>query len=426
MSTENAVILMNSSRWPLMIDPQLQGVKWIKQKYGDQLVVLRLSNPKYLDVIENAIKNGLTLLIENIEENIDAVLDPLLGRVLVRKNTCMRIGDREIDYHESFKLILQTKLANPHYKPEMQAQTTLINFTVTRDGLEEQLLAEVVKAERPDLEEKKSNLTQEENQFKILLKQLEDNLLSRLSSAGENVLEDPTLVYNLESTKKTASEVEVKRDLTKITTEKIDSARECYRPAAERASILYFILNDLHKINPIYQYSLKAFTAVFKDAIDRASKDDDEIIRVQSLIDSITYSVFMYTSRGLFERDKLIFMSQMVFQIMMQAKKIVLNELDFLLKFPYIPNSQSPFEFLSNNSWGGVVALSQMTEFLSLDKDIEGSPNRWKKFVDAEAPEKLKLPGEWKQKTPLQKLCILRCLRPDRMVRFFYKKITDF
>ncbi len=49
----------------------------------------------------------------------------------------------------------QTKLANPHYKPEMQAQATLINFTVTRDGLEDQLLAEVVATERPDLERTK-------------------------------------------------------------------------------------------------------------------------------------------------------------------------------------------------------------------------------------------------------------------------------
>lgn len=113
----------------------------------------------------------------------------------MKKGRCMKIGDREIDYNPNFRLILQTKLANPHYKPEMQAQTTLINFTVTRDGLEEQLLAEVVKAERPDLEEQKSKLTQEENQYKILLKQLEDDLLSRLSSAGENVLEDPSLVH---------------------------------------------------------------------------------------------------------------------------------------------------------------------------------------------------------------------------------------
>jgi len=53
------------------------------------------------------------------------------------------------------RLILQTKLANPHYKPEMQAQSTLINFTVTRDGLEDQLLANVVSTERPDLENHK-------------------------------------------------------------------------------------------------------------------------------------------------------------------------------------------------------------------------------------------------------------------------------
>ena len=416
MSTENAVILVNSSRWPLIIDPQLQGIKWIKQKFGDKLVVLRLSHRGYLDVIERAITNGDVLLIENIDETVDAVLDPLLGRVLVKKGRCMKIGDREIDYNDNFRLILQTKLANPHYKPEMQAQTTLINFTVTRDGLEEQLLAEVVKAERPDLEEQKSTLTQEENRFKILLKQLEDDLLSRLSSAGENVLEDPTLVYNLEKTKKTSAEIESKRELTKSTTARIDTARESYRPAAERASILYFVLNDLHKINPIYQFSLKAFTTVFKDAITKADVTDDDSARVVSLIDSITFSVFTYTSRALFERHKLIFMSQMVIQILMQAKEIVQNELDFLLRFPFTPNMQSPFEFLTNISWGGISALSVLSEFMSLDKDIEGSPNRWKKYVDAEAPEKTKLPGEWKQKTALQRLCIMRCLRPDRMV----------
>lgn len=65
------------------------------------------------------------------------------------------MGDKEVEYHPEFRLILHTKLANPHYKPEMQAQTTLINFTVTREGLEDQLLADVVRKERPDLEETK-------------------------------------------------------------------------------------------------------------------------------------------------------------------------------------------------------------------------------------------------------------------------------
>lgn len=74
---------------------------------------------------------------------------------LANLNRAIRIGDKEVEYHPDFRLILHTKLANPHYKPEMQAQTTLVDFTVTRDGLEEQLLAEVVRAERPDLEQSK-------------------------------------------------------------------------------------------------------------------------------------------------------------------------------------------------------------------------------------------------------------------------------
>jgi dynein heavy chain len=57
-----------------------------------------------------------------------------------------------------------------------------------------------------------------------------------------------------------------------------------------------------------------------------------------------------------------------------------------------------------------------MQEFTNLDRDIEGSAKRWKKYVEMEAPEKEKLPQEWKNKTPLQKLCMMRALRPDRML----------
>lgn len=67
----------------------------------------------------------------------------------------IKIGDKECEYNPKFQLILHTKLANPHYQPELQAQTTLINFTVTREGLEDQLLAAVVSMERPDLEQLK-------------------------------------------------------------------------------------------------------------------------------------------------------------------------------------------------------------------------------------------------------------------------------
>ena len=89
------------------------------------------------------------------------------------------------------------------------------------------------------------------------MKLLEDELLEQLSSAQGDVLGDKRLVENLESSKKMATEIVEKVTESKQATTKIDEAREHFRPVASRASILYFIMNDLHKINPIYQFSLK-------------------------------------------------------------------------------------------------------------------------------------------------------------------------
>ena len=92
---------------------------------------------------------------------------------------------------------------------------------------------------------------------------------------------------NLEHTKKTAAEIEEKVTEAKKTSAEIDKvrvpfqvnsrhellqARELYRSSAARASVLYFILNDLNRINPMYQFSLKAFSVVFDVAI-KVKKD---------------------------------------------------------------------------------------------------------------------------------------------------------
>ncbi|XP_026855443.2 LOW QUALITY PROTEIN: dynein heavy chain 9, axonemal [Electrophorus electricus] len=415
MSTENATILTSCERWPLMVDPQLQGIKWIKNKYTDDLWVIRIGQKGYLDSIERALSAGQVVLIENLEETVDPVLGPLLGRETIKKGRYIKIGDKECEYHPGFRLILHTKLANPHYQPELQAQCTLINFTVTRDGLEDQLLAAVVSMERPDLEELKSGLTKQQNGFKITLKTLEDSILSRLSSASGNFLGDTELVENLEITKRTAAEIEEKVKEAKVTEAQINEAREHYRPAASRASLLYFIMNDLNKIHPMYQFSLKAFSVVFQNAVLKAAPDEALKQRVLNLTDSITSSVFQYTTRGLFERDKLTYTAQLTFQILQMNKEINASELDFLLRYPVQPGVSSPVDFLSNHSWGGIKALCVMEEFQNLDRDIKGSAKRWKNFVESECPEKEKFPQDWKNKNSLQRLCMMRALRPDRM-----------
>jgi len=84
--------------------------------------VVRLGHKNYLDVIERAVSQGETVLIENIEESVDPVLDPIVGRNTIKKGRAVKIGDKEVEYNSSFRLILHTKLANPHYKPEMQVR----------------------------------------------------------------------------------------------------------------------------------------------------------------------------------------------------------------------------------------------------------------------------------------------------------------
>ncbi|XP_032944295.1 dynein axonemal heavy chain 11 isoform X2 [Rhinolophus ferrumequinum] len=415
MSTENATILTHCARWPLMIDPQQQGMKWIKNKYGTDLKVTHLGQKGFLNVIETALAFGDVILIENLEETVDPVLDPLLGRNTIKKGKYIRIGDKECEFNKNFRLILHTKLANPHYKPELQAQTTLLNFTVTEDGLEAQLLAEVVSIERPDLEKLKLVLTKHQNDFKIELKCLEDDLLLRLAAAEGSFLDDTKLVERLEMTKTTAAEIEHKVTEAKENEKKINEARECYRPVAARASLLYFVINDLRKINPIYQFSLKAFNVLFHRAIKQAEKVEDMQGRIAILMESITHAIFLYTSQALFEKDKLIFLSQMAFQILLRKKEIDPVELDFLLRFTVEHTYPSPVDFLTTQSWSAIKAIALMEEFRGIDRDVEGSAKQWRKWVESECPEKEKLPQEWKKKSLIQKLILLRAMRPDRM-----------
>ena len=132
--------------------------------------------------------------------------------------------DQPID-QPLFKLYLQTKLPNPHYIPEVQAQTSLVNFTVTEKGLEDQLLAQVVLKERFELEEQRAALVEQQNEFTIKLKELEDDLLQRLANAEGDILGDEALIISLEETKATSIEINAKVREAKRTEEELNPPR---------------------------------------------------------------------------------------------------------------------------------------------------------------------------------------------------------
>jgi len=137
-SVENAIINDNTRRWPLFIDPQVQANKWLKNmEKVHQLKVLKFSNDKYLKLLEGAISMGTPVLIENVYEEMDPAIEPLLQKqISVRgSNMTIKLGESIIDYNKDFRFYLTTKLSNPHYLPEVSTKVTLINFMITFEGL---------------------------------------------------------------------------------------------------------------------------------------------------------------------------------------------------------------------------------------------------------------------------------------------------
>lgn len=128
----------------------------------------KLSNPRFLKVIEVCLPAGNPVLMENIAETLDPSLEPLLTKDVrkVSGQNSIKLGDTWVAISNEFKFLMTTKLANPHYLPEVCIKVTLINFTVTPIGLEDQLLVEVIKFEKPELEQQRDTLIVQLADFK--------------------------------------------------------------------------------------------------------------------------------------------------------------------------------------------------------------------------------------------------------------------
>ena len=370
VSLENASVVVSCNRYPLLIDPQLQGQKWIKGREGSEMVTIQLSQKNWLKKVELAVSNGNVLMIEAIGQDIDAILDPLLSRQFVKKGKSftVRLGAEDVELSPNFKLYLQTKLINPHYKPETAAQCTIINFIVTESGLEDQLLAMVVKFEKPDLEQKKEELVSQQNEFMIKLAALEANLLQELSDADPaTILQNKALIESLEVTKKTSMEIQIAQEVAKKTEVEINILREGYRRVAAEGAMQYFLLIQLCIVDHMYQYSLESFTTFFFKAIEKTEQFEEEEPRVLALRDMIRMTIYRWVARGLFEKHKQIFRSQLTFRLM--QKKILHveyteKEMYFLLNCPSRADITNPLkEWLPDLAWYSLQKLIEVEGF---------------------------------------------------------------
>ncbi|XP_067880132.1 dynein axonemal heavy chain 2-like [Heterodontus francisci] len=377
----------------------------------------------YMRVLENGVQFGSPVLLQNVHEELDPSLAPILNKSVTKTGgrLLMKLGDKEIEYNMEFRFYITTKLSNPHYPPEISTKTTIVNFAVKVQGLEAQLLGIVVRKERPELEEQKDSLVMNIAAGRKKLKELEDEILRLLNEATGSLLDDVQLVNTLQTSKVTATEVAEQIDSSEATEVKIDAAREGYRSCAERASILFFVLNDMGKIDPMYQFSLDAYNDLFNLSIEKSKRSPKLHERIINLNVHHTYAVYRYTCRGLFEQHKLLFSFQVCIKILEVAGKLNMGEYNFFLRGGVVLDREEQMDnpcpgWLADINWDNITELDKLTNFHGIMNSFEQYPKDWHAWYTNAEPETAVLPVEWDNTcNELQRMLIVRSLRQDRI-----------
>jgi dynein heavy chain len=426
LSTENGIVMSMARRWPLCIDPQGQANRYIKTMGKDLaengMEAVKLTDKNFLRSLENGVRFGRWVVLENIFEVLDAALEPILQRNVFKQGgqDMMRIGDNNVPYNDSFRFFITTKLPNPHYTPETCVKVTVLNFAITPRGLQEQLLGVAIAEELPEIQEQKELLVVNNAKMNKQLDDIEDRILFLLENCKGNILDDVEIIETLDQAKITSNEIAEKMKAAAITEKEIDEQRSNYKPLADHASVLFFTLSKMANIDPMYQYSLQWFTILFIRTTQEADMSDDQAERINILKEYFTYLLYDQVCRSLFEEHKLLFSFLVTIALQESRGKVEATEWRFLITGQSlepidVPNPDP--SWIIKRMWTEVTCMSGVGCWKGFAEDFPNHVKEWKSYFDSPVPHTLKFPGEWDTKlNQLQKLGVLRTLRPDKVI----------
>nr|XP_040568861.1 cytoplasmic dynein 2 heavy chain 1-like [Lepeophtheirus salmonis] len=423
-SIENAISILLLSRLstPYLIDPNYRATEWLKTYLAktDTIEVTTQSDERFLLTLELAVRFGKTLIIQDAS-NISPVLYPLLRADIFGTSPyqVVKLQDKIVDYNDNFKLFLTTKIKSSEIPPDALSIVNMVNFTTTVSGLTGQLLALALQFEKPELEERKSELLKKEEEQKIEVGHLEDSLLEKLASSTGNILDNTELLRSLQETQEKSSAITSSLLEAQFLQDNLDREGNAYLTLAEFASQLYFSIKDLSKLNSMYRFSLSAYIRLYQKTLSVALyKDSGSERRIEALKRSLQDMVFKYVTRSLFNSDRVSFALHLVnkmhpelFGFLEWEEFLGIN----LQKGDHVTLTSLPewidedqkvhVERLKNN-------LPQIYETLTLD-DL----SLWSSFAKSQHCEEDFPVHLVKKITPFQQLLVIQALRPDRLYR---------
>ena len=425
LSMQNGLLIKHSAQTPYILDPNGIAIAWLQKHLtalGQSVEVVMQQDAKLVNTLELSVRFGKTLLVTEVD-GVLPLLVPLLRRDLVRQGprNVVAIGDKAVDYNDNFRLYLITRNQQSDLTADSLALLNSVNFTVTRSGLEGQLLGLTLAHERPELETKKSALLAAEDELKLRIAALEKRLLEELAASQGNILDNKSLIDSLNNTKQQAMEIRASLADSKEIAADLDRQREVYRPIAAAGSRLFFLLQQLTAVNNMYDFSLTTFTQLFNQNLDAqsASATADAGDKIDRMVSGLKLSVFNYVTRSLFKADRLMFALHLLHSLYPHLfadseweffiDTLVVDAKDGDAALPPLP---SYFATASPTAYATLISgFPQLARSLRLTDE-----SAWGKWCKSARPE-ADFPSFANERSlsAFQRLMAIKALRPDRL-----------